>query len=213
MKDSTSIFDWWHNLKEVSLWNWINILLLCTTVWIWCTANNIATIQTQLMSQQTEHMNKQNEIVEAQTAILEEQTRILAQQADFEESRFWSELAAESENKMNAVFDKIMGGDPTLTAVHVKIRDWVKVENIDNLNRYVSEFEEIGGQFCKWVVQKSSLIRILRNQIRYACGNLQINLHYQDTKSGFSALCETIFPSTQGMAKFANPHKCPVLNN
>lgn len=86
-----------------------------------------------------------------QTAILETQTDILRKQADiennsleFEKHKFGSEIAKANEDKMNTLFDKIMGSDDILTKVHQKIRDGNEVENMTNLDRYVSEFEEIG---------------------------------------------------------------------
>ena len=45
---------------------------------------------------------------------------------------------------MNELFDKLMGLDPILSTVHSKVRDGIKVESQQNLDRYVSEFEEIG---------------------------------------------------------------------
>jgi hypothetical protein len=180
-------------------------------IWIWWIANGIASEQNTIAINQVSIMDDQTAILETQTDILRKQADIENNSLEFEKHKFGSEIAKANEDKMNTLFDKIMGWDDILTKVHEKIRDGNEVKNMTNLDRYVSEFEEIGWQYCNGSVQKSDLIRILKNQIQYTCGNKQIFFHYQNTKSGLSWLCKALFPGSTVMAKYANPNKCLSL--
>lgn len=204
MSNNTPIITDW---IQVIVW----FLTLMVTVWIWWIANGIASEQNSIALNQASIMDDQTAILETQTKILKQQTEIENNSLEFEKNKFGSEIAKANEDKMNMLFDKIMGWDDTLTKVHQKVRDGIIVENMTNLDRYVSEFEEIGWQYCDGSVQKSDLIRIFRSQIQYTCGNAQIYNHYRNTKSGLSWLCKTLFPNSTVMAKYANADKCVAL--
>ena len=68
-------------------------------------------------------------------------------------------------------------------AVHSKIRDGEKVVEQKNLDRYVSEFEDIGALFCDNKIKIADLRTILKFDLQFTCGNKQIYNHYQNTKS------------------------------
>lgn len=201
--NSPLITDW----LQVILW----VFTLWVTIWIGIVANGIASEQNTIATNQASIMDDQTAILETQTQILKRQTDIENSSLEFEKHKFGSEIAKANEDKMNVLFDKIMGWDDILTKVHQKIRDGIEIENMTNLDRYVSEFEQIWWQYCDGSIQKSDLIRIFKNQIQYTCGNAQIYNHYQNTKSGLSWLCKTLFPNSTVMAKYANPDKCIAL--
>ncbi len=139
------------------------------------------------------------------------QSQMQQQSLVFEEHKFGSEVARMREEQMNTLFDKVMWGDSNLSNIHNLLRDNKKVENIQSLDRYVSEFEEIGGYYCNWSLQYSDLSRILKNTLKIPCGSSQVFNYYQNTKSGLSGLCSVLFPQSTVMAKYANPDKCPAL--
>ncbi len=182
----------------------VNIFILFTTFWIWFEANTISRSQNSISEKQTK-------ILESQTKILATQTNIQKEQLDFEKEKNWSDTAKDYREKMNQLFDKILTSDEILVDVHKKIKDSNKVENQDNLDRYVSEFEDIWELFCDWKIKLADLKWVLWKQLRYTCWNSQIYGYYKSSKSGLSWMCKILFPSSTGMAKYANSSRCPVI--
>lgn len=176
-----------------------SFLMLLMTIWIWCVANNIS--------------DKQSEIMDQQSHIMESQVNLQQQFLDFEKHKFGSDVARVREMQMNELFDKVMWQDAEMTNVHSLLKDGYKVENARSLDKYVSEFEEIGGYYCNWSAQYSDVSRILKNILQSTCGSSQIYNHYQNTKSWLSGLCKSLFPQSTVMAKYANPDKCPIIKN
>lgn len=184
----------------------ISFLILLTTIWIWTEANSIS--------------NNQNKISEKQTNILLKQTEILANQTNiqknqyiFDKEKSWSEVANKNRDDMNNLYDKITYSDQTLVNVNRKIINWERIENKENLNRYVNEFENIGSLYCDSKIRKTDLEFILKKTFENVCWSEQINSNYKNLRSWISWICYTLFPKSTWMALYKNINKCPILKN
>lgn len=189
----------------------VNVLLLCVTFWIGFEANDIANKQNQFTKQQNIISDTQTEILQQQTDILDRQTDIQNNALDFDKEKHSADVMKDYRDQMNSLFDKITGGDPTLTAVHDKIMTWSKIDIQKNLDKYVNEFENIWALYCDGKIKLADLRTILKNQLSYVCWNEQIYHYYQNTKSGISWMCSVLFPKSTVMAKYVNLSRCPIL--
>lgn len=164
-----------------------------------------------IAEQQTIIATQQKEIAQQQTDILDRQTEIQENSLSFEQDKHRTDTAKEYREKINDLYDKITIIDPILVAVHNKVRNWERVLDQWNLDRYVSEFENIWALFCDSKIKLADLRTILQSNLEYTCWNNQIYNHYQNTKSWLSGMCQKIFPWSSVMAKRSNPDKCPIL--
>jgi hypothetical protein len=191
----------------INLWLWfwgwksetkIAFLGLFIAGYIWWVANSIADNQSVIMSQQSN--------------IMQEQTTLQAQFLNFEKDKNASEIAKKSEEEANRLFDLVMSWDKgTFQTVYAKVRDGKRVENMQSLDWFVSEFEHIGILYCNGEMQYNDLNGVMKGIIEPVCGNAQIYNYYQNTKSGLSGICQTLFPWSTVMAKYANAEKCVAL--
>lgn len=164
-----------------------------------------------IAEQQTIIASQQKEIAQQQTDILDRQTEIQENSLKFEQDKHRTDTAKEYREKINDLYDKITSSDDVLIAVHNKVRNWEKVLDQWNLDRYVSEFENIWALFCDSKIKLADLRTILQSNLEFTCWSSQIYNHYQNTKSWLSGMCKKIFPWSTVMAKRANPDKCPIL--
>lgn len=184
-------------------WNWkpetkISFMTLLITAYIGWMANGISENQSSIMSQQSK--------------IMQGQTSLQEKFLDFEKRKFWSEIAKKSEEEANKLFDLSMAQNrETFQAVYAKIKDNNKVENLQSLDWFVSEFENIGRLYCNWEMQYNDLNGVLKGVIEPVCWNSQIYFYYQNTKSGLAGLCKALFPKWTVMSKYADPSKCQIL--
>lgn len=187
-------------LKEI--WQWLKkhheVLLLIITVIFWI-------IQIWILF-------KQSDILENQTKILTKQSEIQERQFAFEQEKNWTDTAKEYRENMNNLYDKVNWvNSEILRNVHLKVINWEKVWDIKNLDMYVNEFENIWALYCDWKIKKADLDFIFKRTIEPICWNAQIFHRYQNTKSWLSWICESLFPWSSVMAKYANPDKCVIL--
>lgn len=189
----------------------INCLLLLVTLWIWISANKIAHKQNEIAEQQNTISNQQTRILQQQTDILSTQADIQNNALEFEKDKNRTDTAKEYREKIGVLYDKVTSTDEILIAVHNKIKNWEKIMVIGNLDRYVSEFENIGALYCDDKVKLADLKTILSDVMKYTCGNNQISDHYQNTKSWLSALCNVLYPDSNGIGKWVNPQKCVII--
>lgn len=205
-------------IKEFSL-TWSDIfaiiaILISIVSAFYTYRTTIYTKQANIIAeQQTIIATQQKEIAQQQTDILDRQTQIQENSLKFEQDKHRTDTAKEYREKINDLYDKIINTDPILVAVHSKVRNWEKVIEQWNLDRYVSEFENIWALFCDNKIKLADLRTILQSNLEYTCWNAQIYNHYQNTKSWLSGMCKRLFPWSSVMAKRANPDKCPILNN
>lgn len=209
---------WWSESWATNIDLLLQFLLLVTTVYIGMVANGIADRQnaiaieqTKFAQEQTRYSSQQTTILSQQTEILKTQTALQEQSLTFDKEKNWADTAREYREKLNGLYDKITTSDGILIKVHDKIKNRERIQDIKNLDRYVWEFEDIGALFCEGKVKIADIRTILKSNLVYVCWSDQIYNHYQDTKSGLSGMCSVIFPKSTGMAKFANPTKCPLL--
>jgi len=155
---------------------------------------------------------RQTDILWKQTEILAEQTDIQKKQLNFEQEKNWTDTAKEYREIMNNLYDKVNWvNSEILRNVHLKVINWENVWDIKNLDMYVNEFENIWALYCDWKIKKADLDFIFKRTIEQICWNAQIYHHYQNTKSWLSRICESLFPWSSVMAKYANPEKCTIL--
>lgn len=156
---------------------------------------------------------RQTDILEKQTEILARQSSIQENQLEFEKQKNWTDTAKEYREQMNNLYDRITYADSILSKIHNSIKAGEKINDIQKLNRYVNEFENIWALFCDWKIKKSDLVFILKSTIEPVCWNSQIFNYYQNTKSWLSWMCEVLFPWSSVMAKYKDPNKCVILKN
>lgn len=162
---------------------------------------------------QTNISKNQTEILSQQTLILSQQTEIQSGQLEFQKDKHWTDTAKDYREGMNNLFDEIYFVEEwVLRDVHKKIMNWEKIQNLSYLDRYVNEWENIWALFCDNKIKIMDLKGILKSPLEKVCGNPQIYYRYQNTRSGISAMCETLFPWSSVMATFADTSKCPILN-
>lgn len=165
-----------------------------------------------IAEQQTIIADQQKKIAQQQTDILDRQTDIQNESLQFQIDKNWTDTAKEYRETINHLYGKIYE-DPNYNAIYAKIKKNEEVQIIENLDRFVSDFEDIGALYCDGKIKLADLRTILKSTIEPVCGNSQIFHHYQDTKSWLAALCYTLFPRSSVMATYANPDKCPILKN
>lgn len=190
--------EWWNVI--------VNILVLIMTVRIGISANRIASQQNNISSQQTN-------ILQQQTEILDRQTTIQNNALEFEKEKQWTNTAQYYRDHINALYDKVSWDDETLTAVHKKIKAGEEVISMDNLDRYVDEFENIGALFCEEKINLTDLRTILKDIIKPVCGNAQINNDYKNKKSWLAALCYVLRPWSEWMAAYVKLDRCWILKD
>lgn len=187
-------------LKYTCQWlkKYHEVLLLIITVIFWI-------IQILILFRQTD-------ILEKQTEILSKQSDIQENQFTFEKEKNWTDTAKDYREIMNDLYDKVNWvNSETLRSVHLKVINWEKVADVNNLDMYVNEFENIWSLYCDWKIKKADLSFIFKRTIESVCWNAQIYYHYQNTKSWLSWICESLFPWSSVMAKYANSEKCIIL--
>ena len=202
----------WHYIKivlmiPINLFLWfcewkpetkMAFLALIITGYIGWIANTLSENQTAIMSQQSN--------------IMQEQTKLQEKFLKFDQDKNAAEIAKKSEEEANRLFDLVMSWDKgTFQTVYAKVRDGKRVENMQSLDWFVSEFEHIGILYCNGEMQYNDLNGVLKGIIEPVCGNAQIYNYYQNTKSGLSGICQTLFPWSTVMAKYANAEKCVAL--
>lgn len=184
--------------------NWISILTLIFTIWIWFSANRIASNQNNISDQQTE-------ILSQQTQILKDQTTIQSSALQFEKDRWFAETNQKYNEDLNYLYNKILDPNDDFFAIHKKIKSWEDVIVEENLTRYVDAFENIGKLYCDGKIRLTDLKFTLGELFKYPCGNRQIFYKFQNSKSWLSAVCEKLYPWSTVMATFADTGKCPIL--
>ncbi|EKE30037.1 MAG: hypothetical protein ACD_2C00053G0003 [uncultured bacterium (gcode 4)] len=189
----------------------IQLLILFFTIWIWFSANSIAKKQNDFTADQNDISKIQTDILSQQTDILSQQTDIQKQSLQFERDKNFAEVAAKNLDKMNDLFDRIMSTDPMLKDIHEKVKNWVEIKDLKNLDLYVSNFEDIWKQWCDWRIRSSDLEFVFKNQLENVCWNQQIFYRYQNAKSGFAWICKSLFPKSTVMATKANPQRCVII--
>lgn len=183
----------WQNIKKHH-----EVLLFIITVIFWIFQILILFMQTYILWKQTEILSKQSDIQEKQFI--------------FEQDKNWTDTAKEYREIMNNLYDKVNWvNSEILRNVHLKVMTWEKVLDLKHLDMYVNEFENIWALYCDWKVKKSDLDFIFKRTIEPICWNAQIYHHYQNTKSWLSWICESLFPWSSVMAKYANSEKCIIL--
>lgn len=189
-----------------NLKNKIEILGIIVAIVIW-----ILTIF--FMFQQTSIMEEQNRINEKNAALQERQVEISEQNTKIQNEQYNASIFRDSRDKMNVVFDKVTFSEPSLVAIHRKMASWEKVQDLNLLDKYISEFEDIWALYCDGKVRLTDLRWVLKNSMKGLCWNAQVYNYYQNTKSGVSSMCEKLFPWSSVMAKYADSSKCTTANN
>lgn len=197
---------------------WIQVLILIITVWIWITANKIANKQADIAESQLYISDEQTRILTQQTNILDQQTQISRNALKFEQDKNWSDITRTYREKIESLVNELWNPETTFWAIHKKIRSWEDIINLTNLDRYTDEFENIGALYCGGKIKLEDL-RFFSAYLEPVCWSKQIYYRYQFTdwkthkKSWIAGICKSLFPKSTMMAKFANPDKCVILKN
>lgn len=197
---------------------WIQVCILLVTLWIGWTANSIANKQSSIAEMQLYISDEQTRILTQQTDILERQTQISEKSLKFEQDKNWSDITRTYREKIESLINTFSNPETQFWAIHKKIQNKEKIINLENLDRYVDEFENIWALYCGWKIKLEDL-RFFSAHIEPVCWNDQIYYRYQFTdgkmhkKSWIAGICKSLFPKSTMMAKFANPQKCNILKN
>lgn len=196
-------------LSKSDIWAFIAIFVsVVSAFYTYRTA--VYTRQANIIAeQQTIIATQQKEIAQQQTDILDRQTEIQENSLSFEQDKHRTDTAKEYREKINDLYDRIYSDE--INPMYKKLKSWEIVQNLENLDRFIDNIEDIWMLYCDGKIKVMDLRSILKQTIEPICWNQQIYNRYQDSKSGFAGMCKTLFPWSTVMAKRANPDKCTIL--